>query len=79
MSEESNRKAEELAKTSQELQKLLSEASVQYEDLERQFTINETTYREHMQQKNDTIAALKRELFDANNLIDTLKQSLYSA
>lgn len=76
MSEDSNRKAEELAKTTKELQKLLSEASAQYDELERRFTVNETTYQEHLQQKNATIDSLKRELFDANNLIESLKQGV---
>ena len=76
MSEESSRKAEELTKTVKELQNLLNEASVQYEDLERKFTINEKTYEEHLQKKNETIAALKQELVNANRLIETLKQSL---
>lgn len=73
MSDESNKKAEELSKTTKELQKLLSDASEQYKDLERRFTVNETTYQEHLLQKNETIAALKKELVDANNLIDSLK------
>lgn len=73
MSEESNKKAEELSKTTKELQKLLTDASEQYKSLEHSFAVNETTYQEHLLQKNETIAALKKELADANNLIDSLK------
>ncbi len=79
MSEESSKKAEELGKTAKELQKLLTEASDQYQDLERRSAINETTYKEHLAQKNETIAALKKELSDANNLIDSLKQGFLFA
>ena len=75
MSEESNKKVEELAETVKELQNLLSEASNQYEDLERRFTMRETVNEELMLKKNETIAALKKELVDANNLIETLKKS----
>lgn len=75
MSEESNKKSDELAKTVRELQTLLSEASIQYEDLERRFTMSETVHEELVQKKNETIAALKQELVDANNLIETLKRS----
>lgn len=74
MCEESNKKSEELTKTSMDLQKLLLETSDQYKDLERRFIIDETTYKEHLIKKNETIAALKKELVDANNLIDVLKR-----
>ena len=74
MSEESSKKCEELAATAKDLQKLLSEAALQYEDLEKRYAINETTYKEHLQKKNDAIAALKKELADANGLIEALKQ-----
>lgn len=76
MSEESDKKSQELAKTAKELQQLLADAANQYEELEKQFRINETTYKEHLEKKNESIVALKKELVDANNLIDTLKQGI---
>jgi len=75
MSEESNRKADELAKAVKELQTLLSEASAQYGELEHRSTLNETVHNELVAKKNETIAALKKELSDANDLIETLKRS----
>lgn len=74
MTDESGKKTEELSQTVRELQKLLQEAAKQYEDLERRFIVNEETYEKHITQKNETITALKKELLDANNLINALKQ-----
>lgn len=59
-----------------ELQKLLSEASTQYGELETKLKMMEAEHKESMEAKQETLLALKEELAHANILLEAVKQGI---
>ncbi len=57
-----------------ELQGLLKESSDRYGRLEDYFEKEKAEHKEELKRRNDAIRALRKELQDANELIQTLKQ-----
>ncbi|CAB0018676.1 unnamed protein product, partial [Nesidiocoris tenuis] len=72
--EQSKRDVSELTKAIEELQQHLKQASEEYGDLETRFTQLETDSAAELEAKEETIAALKAELHNANKLLEAVKQ-----
>ncbi|XP_077290452.1 nucleoprotein TPR-like [Arctopsyche grandis] len=77
--EDSNAKNEELTRAITELRQLLTESSDKYEELELNFKRSNLEHKEMIDIKNDSIASLKRELENANELLQLTDNESFSA
>lgn len=77
-SEDAQQKAEELSKATEELQRLLRDASVRYGELETETKAQIDQLNEQLQKSNEANEQLRKELEQANVLLDTSKSRLLS-
>ena len=75
-SEDAQMKAEELTKVTEELQRLLHDASGRYGELETESKSQTEELKEQLQKSSDAIEAMKKELVHANNLLDASKSRI---
>ena len=72
--EDADEKSEKLSDTIIKLQGLLKQAGERYGALEDHYEKEKVDHKDELKRRNDAIRALRKELTDANGLIDTLKQ-----
>lgn len=72
--EDAEEKAAKLTEAVTELQSLLKEASDRYGALEDNFEKEKAEHKDELKRRNNAIRALRKELTDANELIQNLKQ-----
>lgn len=75
-SEDAQAKADELTKATEELQRLLRDASERYGDLETESNLQIDRLKQQLTQSNEVNQELKKELERANTLFDTSKSRL---
>ena len=71
--EDADDKSTKLAENIMELQNLLKEASDRYGALEDHFEKEKVEHKDELKRRNDAIRALRKELEEANKLIETIK------
>ena len=71
--EDAEEKSNKLSEAITELQGLLKQAGDRYGSLEDHFEKEKVEHKDELKRRNDAIRALRKELTDANELIDTLK------
>ena len=75
-SEDAQAKADELTKTTEELQRLLRDASVRFGNLETDSKAQIDQLNDQLQKSSETNSELKKELERANALLDPNKSRL---
>ena len=71
--EDAEEKSNKLSEAITELQGLLKQAGDRYGSLEDHFEKEKVEHKDELKRRNDAIRALRKELTDANELINTLK------
>lgn len=78
-SEDAQAKADELTKTTEELQRLLRDASARFGNLETESKAQIDHLKDQLEKSSESNIELKKELECANNLLDPSKSRLMTA